>query len=138
MMFLYNTAEKEELLVLCQVPNFPSSEIVALVPLNMAATEMGREEKLNQTYRKNFSAYCNYPVTKPALQWIIIDLALKNRVSSRFPGIHRHLGGAGELCRTATSLTSLAMTESCQDQPSALLPQNKPTITTRPPLSTRL
>lgn len=116
MVFLYNTAEKEELLVICQVPNFPSSETVALVPLNMVATETGREEKLNQTYRKNSSAYCNYPVTKPAPQWIIIDPALQNRVSSRFPGIHTHLGGAGDFCGTATSLTSLAMTESCQDQ----------------------
>ena len=73
MMFLYNTPENEQLLIICKFPNFPSRQIVALVPLTMVVTEKkGREEKLKQTYQKNSSAYHKYPMTKTALQWIII------------------------------------------------------------------
>lgn len=45
MMFLCNIPQHKELLVVCRFPNFPSSEIVAFVPLIMVVTEKGRKTK---------------------------------------------------------------------------------------------
>lgn len=44
-MFLYNTPKNEELLAVCKFSNLPSSEIAALVPLNMVVTKKGRGKK---------------------------------------------------------------------------------------------
>lgn len=44
-MFLYNIPKNEGLLAVCKFSNFPSSEIVALVPLNTVATRKGRGKK---------------------------------------------------------------------------------------------
>lgn len=69
MMFLYNTSQHKELLVVCRFPSFPSSEVVAFVLLSMVVTAKGRKTK---TYQKNYSAHHNYSITKSALQWTII------------------------------------------------------------------
>lgn len=50
-MFLYNTPENEEFLVVYRFPNFSSSEIVALVPLNMVVTEKKKKNESKDTKR---------------------------------------------------------------------------------------
>lgn len=57
---------------LLEVSFLISSEIVALVPLNMVVTKKGRGRKSpNQTYQKKCPASHKSPMTKPVLQWVI-------------------------------------------------------------------